>query len=72
MNANQVDTAPIVAYRTPLIFTAAPGSRRPGGPTPESKMAIVSMARRDGEFDSEEENIMSHLFQETRKFRTWE
>ena len=36
------------------------------------EMAIVSMARRDGEFDSEEENIMSHLFQETQKFRTWE
>jgi UDP-N-acetylglucosamine diphosphorylase/glucosamine-1-phosphate N-acetyltransferase len=36
------------------------------------EMAIVSMARRDGVFDQEEENIMIHLYRETQKFRSWE
>ena len=36
------------------------------------EMATVSMARRDGVFDQEEEDIMNHLYRETQKFRTWE
>jgi UDP-N-acetylglucosamine diphosphorylase/glucosamine-1-phosphate N-acetyltransferase len=36
------------------------------------EMATVSMARRDGLFDDDEENIMNHLYKETQKFRTWE
>ena len=36
------------------------------------EMAVVSMARRGGVFDEIEENIMNHLFEETRKFRNWE
>lgn len=36
------------------------------------EMATVSMARRDGVYDEEEEKIMNHLFRVTKKFRTWE
>jgi UDP-N-acetylglucosamine diphosphorylase/glucosamine-1-phosphate N-acetyltransferase len=41
-------------------------------PNKVKEMATVSMARRDGTFDQEEENIMNHLFRVTQKFRTWE
>ncbi len=41
-------------------------------PNKVKEMATVSMARRDGVFDQEEENIMDHLFRVTQKFRTWE
>ena len=41
-------------------------------PNKVKEMAAVSMARRDGLFDEDEENIINHLFKETQKFRTWE
>jgi len=41
-------------------------------PNKVKEMAIVSMARRGGEFDEVEERIMNHLFEETQKFRNWE
>lgn len=36
------------------------------------EMASVSMARRGGVFDQQEEDIISSIFKETEKFRTWE
>ena len=41
-------------------------------PNKVKEMAKVSMARRNGLFDAEEERIMNYLFDETEKFRTWE
>jgi UDP-N-acetylglucosamine diphosphorylase/glucosamine-1-phosphate N-acetyltransferase len=41
-------------------------------PEKVKEMATVSMRRRDGIFDEEEEKIMNYLFTETKKYRTWE
>jgi UDP-N-acetylglucosamine diphosphorylase/glucosamine-1-phosphate N-acetyltransferase len=36
------------------------------------EMATVSMARRNSIYSDDEEKIINHLFQETKKFRNWE
>lgn len=41
-------------------------------PLKVKEMAAVSMARRGGVFDDVEEGIMNHIFEETKKYRTWE
>ncbi|RLD20447.1 MAG: glucose-1-phosphate thymidylyltransferase, partial [Bacteroidetes bacterium] len=41
-------------------------------PVKVKEMAAVSMSRRGGEFNEVEENIINHLFEETKKYRTWE
>ena len=41
-------------------------------PLKVKEMATVSMARRGGVFDDVEESIMNHIFDETKKYRTWE
>lgn len=41
-------------------------------PEKVKEMATVSMARRDSIYSAEEEEIINHLFLETKKFRTWE
>ena len=41
-------------------------------PLKVKEMATVSMTRRGGTFDDVEESIMNHIFDETKKYRTWE
>jgi UDP-N-acetylglucosamine diphosphorylase/glucosamine-1-phosphate N-acetyltransferase len=41
-------------------------------PLKVKEMATVSMSRRGGEFDDVEESIINHIFEETKKYRTWE
>jgi len=41
-------------------------------PNKVKEMASVSMARRGGVFDQQEEDIINSIFKETKKFRTWE